>query len=297
MSIFTGSAVALVTPYTPSGIDFTALERLIEFQIDSGTDAIVVAGTTGEAATMTEMEYHLVIQFVVQKVNGRIPVIAGTGSNSTLKAIENSKFAEAAGVDGLLIVTPYYNKGTQKSIVAHYEAIASQVNIPIIAYNVPSRTGLNILPETAKQLANIKNVVGLKEASGDMSQITEVLRICPKHFDVYSGNDDTIIPVLAIGGKGVISVVANILPKETKAMVTQFFNGNVESARDGQLKMNGLVNALFVETNPVPIKHAMNLMGLKAGQVRLPLLDMSVEARQILENEMFKYGLCWEVAI
>lgn len=291
MSIFIGSAVAIVTPYADDSIDYDSLSNLIEFHIKNATDAIVVAGTTGEASTMNEEEHREIIRFTVEKTGGRIPVIAGTGSNCTRKAVEMSRYAESVGADGLLVVTPYYNKGTQRSIIAHYKEIASNVDIPIIAYNVPGRTGMNILPATAKELSSIENIVGLKEASGDISQIAEIIRICPEDFYIYSGNDDSIVPLLSLGGKGVISVVANILPRQTHDMVESYLDGDVKKACGLQLSMNGLINALFIETNPIPIKHSMNLMGFNVGKLRLPLVPISAENEKILIDEMIKFGL------
>ncbi len=291
MMIFSGSAVALVTPYTENGIDYGTMAELIEFQIGNGTDGIVIAGTTGEASTMTDEEYEQVLRFSVEKVAGRVPVIAGAGSNSTQKAIEHSQLAQRIGVDGLLVVTPYYNKGTQKGLLAHFTEIAKSVELPIIAYNVPSRTGMNILPGTVSQLAKVENIVGLKEASGDISQIAQIMSCVPKEFAVYSGNDDSIVPLLSLGGKGVISVVANVLPRETSELVHSYFDGNVERSRELQLSMIDLVNALFLETNPIPVKHALNLMGFKAGQLRLPLTEMSEEGKGVLAREMRNYGI------
>lgn len=291
MQLFKGAAVALVTPYTANGIDYDAMRNLIERQLNHNIDAIVVAGTTGEAATMTEREHLDVMAFVVKTVNKRCPVIAGTGSNCTEKAIALSKQAEKIGADGLLVVTPYYNKGTQNSIVAHYKAIAEAVHTPIIAYNVPSRTGLNILPTTVKALSSIKGIVGIKEASGDISQVAEILRICPPDFAVYSGNDDAIVPILSLGGQGVISVVANLLPTETRTIVSHFFSGDVKAASALQLKINGLVNALFIETNPIPVKYALNLLGECSGHLRLPLTPLTEENASILKREMANLGL------
>lgn len=291
MNLFRGSGVALVTPFNNAGVDFVQLENLLNWHIQSGTDAIIVCGTTGEPSTMTEDEKKSVIKFAVEKVDKRIPVIAGTGGNNTSEAIEMSRFAQSCGVDGLLVVTPYYNKTTQKGLVTHYTAIADAVNIPIILYNVPGRTGLNMLPSTVAELKKHPNIQAVKEASGDISQIAEIARLCDENFVLYSGNDDQIVPVLSLGGMGVISVVANILPEMTHNMVISFLEGDVKSSRDLQLDLLGLVNSLFIETNPVPVKTALNLMGLKAGELRLPLVEMEDKNKAILMEEMEKMGL------
>lgn len=291
MNLFRGSGVALVTPFNNAGVDFVQLENLLNWHIQSGTDAIIVCGTTGEPSTMTEDEKKSVIKFAVEKVDKRIPVISGTGGNNTSEAIEMSQFAQSCGVDGLLVVTPYYNKTTQKGLVTHYTAIADAVNIPIILYNVPGRTGLNMLPSTVKELKKHPNIQAIKEASGDISQIAEIAKLCDENFVLYSGNDDQIVPVLSLGGMGVISVVANILPEMTHNMVISFLEGDVKSSRDLQLDLLGLVNSLFIETNPVPVKTALNLMGLKAGELRLPLVEMEDKNKAILMEEMEKMGL------
>lgn len=291
MVLFKGSGVAIVTPFNDDGINFSRLGELIEWHISQNTDAIIICGTTGESSTMSEEEKKSAIKFTVEKVNGRIPVVAGTGSNNTKHVIELSKYAEKVGSDALLIVTPYYNKTTQKGIIEHYNTIANNVNIPIIVYNVPSRTGLNVLPETLKELAKHPNIKAVKEASGNISQIVEIARLCPDDFFIYSGNDDMVVPLLSVGGKGVISVVANILPKDTHDMVINFLNGNFEEAKNLQLKMKGLIDALFVETNPIPIKTAMNLLGMDVGKLRLPLTSMSENNLNILIREMESYGL------
>lgn len=291
MNLFRGSGVALVTPFNNAGVDFVQLENLLNWHIQSGTDAIIVCGTTGEPSTMTEDEKKSVIKFAVEKVDKRIPVIAGTGGNNTSEAIEMSRFAQSCGVDGLLVVTPYYNKTTQKGLITHYTAIADSVNIPIILYNVPGRTGLNMLPSTVAELKKHPNIQAIKEASGDISQIAEIAKLCDENFVLYSGNDDQIVPVLSLGGMGVISVVANILPEMTHNMVISFLEGDVKASRDLQLNMLGLVNSLFIETNPVPVKTALNLMGLKAGELRLPLVEMEDKNKAILMEEMEKMGL------
>ncbi len=291
MSLFKGSGVAIVTPYNQNGINFDKLGELIEWHIEEGTDAIIICGTTGEASTMTDNEQKETIKFAVEKVNKRIPVIAGTGSNNTKHAIDLSIYAENVGVDGLLVVTPYYNKTTQKGLVEHFTAIADNVNIPIIVYNVPGRTGLNILPKTIATLSKHPNIKGVKEASGNISQVAEIARLCPDNFYIYSGNDDMVVPLLSLGGKGVISVVANILPKDTHDMVINYLNGDIEKSRTLQLKMKGLIDALFIETNPIPIKTAMNLLNMNAGILRLPLTKMSEDNKKILINMMEEYGL------
>lgn len=291
MSIFTGSAVALITPFHDGTIDYTALTRLIELQIAAGSDAIVALGTTGEAATMMEDEREEVIRFVVERVSNRIPVIVGTGSNNTEDAIQKSRFAEAVGADGLLIVTPFYNKTTQEGLLAHYSSIAEQVRLPIIVYNVPSRTGLNIKPETvAKLVRSCENIVGIKEASGDISQITKLAAICPE-CDIYSGNDDQVVPILSIGGKGVISTIANIHPEAMHMMCKAYFDGDVEEARRLQLALLPLQQAAFCEVNPIPIKTMMGLLKLCDPEVRLPLVKPSLEHYELMENTLREYGM------
>lgn len=291
MSLFKGSGVAIVTPYNQNGVNFDKLGELIEWHIKEGTDAIIICGTTGEASTMTDNEQKETIKFAVEKVNKRIPVIAGTGSNNTKHAIDLSIYAENVGVDGLLVVTPYYNKTTQKGLIEHFTSIADSVNIPIIVYNVPGRTGLNILPKTIATLSKHPNIKGVKEASGNISQVAEIARLCPDNFYIYSGNDDMVVPLLSLGGKGVISVVANILPKDTHDMVISYLNGDIEKSRTLQLKMKGLIDALFIETNPIPIKTAMNLLNMNVGILGLPLTKMSEDNKKILINMMEEYGL------
>jgi len=291
LSIFTGSGVAIITPYKDGKIDFDKLGELIDWQINEKTDALIICGTTGETSTMSVEEHKQSIKFAVEKVDNRIPVVAGTGSNNTQHAIEMSKYAEEVGVDGLLIVTPYYNKTTQKGLIEHYLTIANSVSIPIIVYNVPGRTGLNILPKTLAVLSKHPNIQAVKEASGNISQVIEIARLCPNDFDIYSGNDDMIVPLLSVGGKGVISVIANILPKDTHEMVTSYLHGDINKAKNIQISMKGLINSLFIETNPIPIKTAMNLLGMNVGDFRLPLVEMSKENLQILINEMKHYGL------
>ncbi|MCX7952000.1 MAG: 4-hydroxy-tetrahydrodipicolinate synthase [Clostridiales bacterium] len=291
MSLFTGSGVAIVTPFNDEGVDFKKLEELIEWHIAEKTDAIIICGTTGEASTMSEQERKETIKFTVDVVKGRIPVIAGTGSNNTKAAVEMSRWAESIGVDGLLVITPYYNKTTQRGAIEHFKAIASAVTKPIIIYNVPSRTGFNILPETLCELSKIDNIVAVKEASGNISQVAEIAQLCGDKLDIYSGNDDQIIPIMSLGGKGVISVVANILPKDTHDMCEKFLNGDFKGALELQLNMIQLIKALFIETNPIPVKTAMNLMGMNVGFLRLPLVDMSPKNVEILKKEMNNYGI------
>lgn len=288
MSIFKGSAVAIVTPFTKEGVNYEALGKLLDFQVSQGTKAIVVCGTTGEASTMSTEEKKETILYTIKRINKRIPVIAGTGTNSTKASIEMSIFAENAGADGLLIITPYYNKTTDKGLYEHFKAINDSVNIPIILYNVPSRTTMNILPKTLYSLKDCKNIVGIKEASGNISQIAEIKALCKDRFVIYSGNDDQIIPILALGGSGVISVLANILPKEVQHMCSLYFEGKHEEALELQLKYFNLIKALFKETNPIPVKTALNLMGFEAGPLRLPLCSMNQENLQSLKEEMKK---------
>ncbi|MCX7694611.1 MAG: 4-hydroxy-tetrahydrodipicolinate synthase [Caloramator sp.] len=291
MSLFTGSGVAIVTPFNEDGVDFKKLEELIEWHIEQKTDAIIICGTTGEASTMSEQERKETIKFTVDVVKGRIPVIAGTGSNNTKAAVDMSRWADGIGVDGLLVITPYYNKTTQRGAIEHFKAIASAVTKPIIIYNVPSRTGFNILPETLFELSKIDNIVAVKEASGNISQVAEIAQLCGDKLDIYSGNDDQVIPIMSLGGKGVISVVANILPKDTHDMCELYLQGNYKEALRIQLNMIQLIKALFIETNPIPVKTAMNLMGMNVGHLRLPLVDMSPKNLEILKREMINYGI------
>ncbi|NFA59389.1 4-hydroxy-tetrahydrodipicolinate synthase [Clostridium sporogenes] len=291
MSIFKGSGVAIVTPFNETGVNFDELSNLIEWHIKSKTDAIIVCGTTGEATTMTEVEKKETIKFVVDKVNKRIPVIAGTGSNNTASAIAMSKWAEDIGVDGLLVITPYYNKTTQKGLVKHFKAVSDAVNTPIIIYNVPGRTGLNITPSTLKELCEDKNIVAVKEASGNISQIAEIKALCGDKLDIYSGNDDQIIPILSLGGIGVISVLANIIPEDVHNMCELYLTGKVNEALKIQLNSLALTNALFIETNPIPVKTAMNLMNMKVGELRLPLCEMSENNLEVLKKELKAYNL------
>ena len=273
--LFKGCGTAIATPFNEEGVNFKVFGDLIENQISEGVDAIIVCGTTGEAATMTEQERKDTIKFVVDKVAGRIPVIAGTGSNNTAAAIEMTKYVESIGVDGALVVTPYYNKTTQKGLVEHYKAIANSTKLPIIVYSVPSRTGVNVTPETALELSKIENIVAIKEASGNISQVAKIASLCGDNLNIYSGNDDQIVPVLSVGGIGVISVLSNIYPKYTHEMVYDYLNGNVAEATKKQLACLNVVDNLFSEVNPIPVKAALNMKGYDYGIPRLPLIEMS----------------------
>ena len=270
---FTGSGVAIVTPFDGNKTNYDALGELIEYHIANKTDAIIICGTTGEASTMPDAEHLAAIEYTVKKTAGRIPVIAGTGSNETAHAIELSKKAQELGADGLLVVTPYYNKASQKGLVAHFKAIAESVTIPVILYNVPGRTGMNIAIPTLKELAKVENIVAIKEASGNISYTAQVAAEVPELY-IYSGNDDMIVPVMSLGGKGVISVVANVMPEETHNICQYYLDGEVEKSRALQLKMLDLINKLFIEVNPIPVKTALGLMGRNVGNLRLPLCEM-----------------------
>lgn len=287
---FTGSGVAIVTPFDGLKTNYDELGRLIEYHISNKTDSIIICGTTGEASTMPDAEHLAAIEYTVKKVNKRIPVIAGTGSNDTAHAIELTKNAEELGADGILSVTPYYNKTTQKGLVQHFTAIAESVKIPVILYNVPSRTGMSFSIDTLKKLAKVENIAAVKEASGNISYMAKVAAEVPELY-IYSGNDDMIVPTLSLGGKGVISVVANILPEETHNICEYYFNGDVEKSRDLQLKMLDLINSLFIEVNPVPIKTAMNLLGFNAGNLRMPLVEMDDANLETLKKSMTDFGL------
>ena len=291
--IFKGAAVALVTPMKADGsVNYEKLDELLEFQINNGTDAIVACGTTGEASTLSHEEHLNVIRHTVKTVNKRVPVIAGTGSNSTETAIYLSKEAEKAGADALLLVTPYYNKATQKGLVEHFAKTAEAVNIPVILYNVPSRTGCNIQPATVKAISErAKNVVAIKEASGDISQVALLASIMPEDFAIYSGNDDQIVPILSLGGLGVISVLSNVAPKETHDIVASYLDGDVKKSAKLQLEAIDLIKSLFCEVNPIPVKTAMNLMGMEAGPLRLPLTEMEPANVERLKNSLKNYGL------
>ena len=292
MSIFKGSAVAIVTPFTSTNkVNYEKLRELIEWQIEEKTDAIVICGTTGEASTMSEEEKKQAIKFTVDVVNKRIPVIAGTGSNNTEASIEMSKYAESVGVDGLLLITPYYNKTNSKGLFKHYEAINNEVNTPIILYNVPSRTGVNITPNQLYELSKLKNIVAIKEASGNISQIIEMKALCKDSIDIYSGNDDQIIPIMSLGGIGVISVLANILPKDVHDMTYHYLNGDTNKSLSLQLETIDIIKKLFIETNPIPVKTALNLMGKEVGNFRLPLYEMDNHNLNLLKESLKKYNL------
>ena len=286
--LFTGVATALATPFDDTGINIKEFEKFINFQIDSGIDALVVCGTTGEASTMSQEEKIQAIECAISTSNKRVPVIVGTGSNDTCTAIINSIMAEELGADGLLIVTPYYNKTTQKGLIEHYKAIASSVSIPIILYNVPSRTGMNILPETCFELSKINNIVGIKEASGNISQVAKIAQLCGNDFAIYSGNDDQIVPILSLGGKGVISVLSNVKPKLTCSITNSFFQKSIDEACAYQLYALPLINALFAETNPIPVKAGINMLGFNFGIPRLPLLECSSELQENIQQYLKK---------
>lgn len=293
MAIFEGAGVALITPFKENGeVNFEKLEELVEEQIAGGTDAIIACGTTGESSTMTHEEDDEVIRFICKKVNHRIPVIAGTGSNCTREAVSKSIAAEKAGADGLLVVTPYYNKATQKGLIQHFTTIANAVSIPVILYHIPGRTGVTMKPETIVTLCrDVPNIVGVKEASGDFSAIAEIMHLSGGEIDVYSGNDDQIVPLLAMGGKGVISVLSNVAPRQTHEICASFFRGDVETSRRMQLEALPLINALFCEVNPIPVKAAMNLMGKEVGPMRLPLTTMEEQNQERLAKAMREYGI------
>ena len=291
MSIFKGSGVAIITPFNENGIDYEKLRELLEWHIKESTDAIVICGTTGEATTMTEKEKKDAIKFTVDVVNKRIPVIAGTGGNNTKTSIEMSLYAENVGVDGLLVITPYYNKTNAEGLIMHFKAINDAVKTPIILYNVPSRTNMNITPQTLLKLTELNNVVAIKEASGDMSQVAKMKALCGDKIDIYSGNDDQIIPVLSLGGIGVISVAANIIPKTVHDMCESYLNGDCFKATKLQLDYLELMNDLFIETNPIPVKTAMNVMGMNVGELRLPLYKMNDKNKETLVNTLKKYNL------
>lgn len=291
MTIFKGSCVALVTPFDENGVNFQELKKLIEWHIENKTDAILVCGTTGEATTMTLQERKDTIKFTIDTVNKRVPVIAGTGTNNTAASIEMSKWAESVGVDGLLVITPYYNKTSTKGLLAHFKAVNDAVKTPIILYNVPSRTNMNITPAMLEKLSALENIVAIKEASGNISQIAEMAALCGDKIDIYSGNDDQIVPILSLGGIGVISVVANVLPKETHDICDLFLNGKVKESCQLQLKVLDLINLLFIETNPIPVKTAMNLMSFNCGELRLPLVSMEDANLEKLEAALKKHNL------
>ncbi len=291
-TIFTGAAIAIITPMNEDGsINFSVLGEMIDDQIANGTDAIVICGTTGEASTMSDEEHLECIRFAVEKTAKRVPVIAGTGSNDTAYAIKLSKEAEELGADGLLLVTPYYNKTTQKGLIAHFTAIADAVNIPIILYNIPGRTGMNMEVSTIKELANHKNIVAVKEASGNISYAAKLIAECGDMIDVYSGNDDMIVPLMSLGAKGVISVLSHVIPKQTHDMVQYCLDNNYAEATKLQIDYLDLINNLFIEVNPIPVKEAMNMMGVNVGKCRLPLVDMTEEHKAALRASLEKHNL------
>ena len=289
--IFKGCGTALATPFDENGINFKVFEEMIENQIKNKVDALIVCGTTGESATMTEKERKDAIKFVVDIAKKRVPVIAGTGSNNTIQAIAMTKYAEEVGCDACLVVTPYYNKTTQAGLVAHYKAIAESTNLPIIFYSVASRTGVNILPETCLELSKIPNIIAIKEASGNISQITKIKQLCKDNLNIYSGNDDQVIPILSVGGIGVISVLSNVAPKYTHDMCMRFFDGNLKDSLEMQLKALDLISALFSEVNPIPVKHALKLAGFDFGIPRLPLVELTDKNKAILEKAMKEMNL------
>ena len=289
--IFTGAATAIITPFKNGEVDYESYARLIDMQLAGGIDAIVTCGTTGEGSTLTDEEHKAVIKFTVDYVAGRVPVIAGTGSNETAYANDLSKYACEVGADALLLVTPYYNKATQKGLIAHFTATADLCDKPIILYNVPSRTGCNLLPETVAKLAEHPRIVAIKEASGNISQIAELAAIAGDKIDIYSGNDDQIIPIMSLGGKGVISVLSNIMPKETVLMCDKMLKGDTVGAAKMQIELSSLVDALFIEVNPIPVKTAMNLMGMGMGPLRLPMTEMEEGTKAVLVSELKKVNL------
>lgn len=291
-TIFTGAGIAIITPMNADGsINYQGLGDLIENQIANGTDAIIICGTTGEASTMTDEEHLECIRFAVEKTAGRIPVIAGTGSNDTRYAIELSKEAEAVGVDGLLLVTPYYNKTTQRGLIAHFTAIADAVNVPIILYNIPGRTGVNMEVATVKKLAEHRNIAAIKEASGNISYAAKLIAACGENIDVYSGNDDMVVPLVSLGGKGVISVASHVIPKQMHDMVQYCLDNNFAEATKLQIEYLDLINSLFIEVNPIPVKEALNMMGVNVGPCRMPLYEMSDEHKAVLRASLEKHGL------
>ena len=293
MALFRGAGVALVTPFHEDGsVNYEKLAELVEEQIAGGTDAIVACGTTGEAATMSEEEHMDVIRFIIKAVNHRIPVIAGTGSNCTATAIDLSKQAEEAGAEGVLLVTPYYNKATQGGLIQHYEAVAGAISLPCILYNVPSRTGVTIQPETMAYLyQHVENIVGVKDATGNISMITKLMSLVDENFLLYSGDDDQIVPLLSVGASGVISVLSNVAPRQTHEICQKWFDGDIKGAREAQFKAYPLIKALFAEVNPIPVKAALNLMGKNVGSLRLPLTEATDSTKALLKDEMTKYGI------
>jgi len=291
-TIFTGAGVAIATPFNEDGsVNYEELGRLIDFNIDNGTDAIIICGTTGESATMTDEEHVECIKYAIERTAKRVPVIAGTGSNDTKYAIHLSQEAEQLGADALLLVTPYYNKTSQAGLIAHYKMIAESVSLPIIVYSVASRTGVNITPETCVELAKIPNIVAIKEASGNISQIAQIAALCGDDLDIYSGNDDQILPIMALGAKGVISVLSNVMPFETHEIATLCLENDYTQAREKMFRVQQLAKDLFCDVNPIPVKYALNVMGFKAGPCRMPLCEMSDANKQKLEATMKKVGL------
>ena len=290
--IFTGAGVAIITPFTSDGkVNYPALKKILEYQIANSTDCIVICGTTGESATLSHEEHTEVIKYAVDVVAGRIPVIAGTGSNDTAYALNLSNEAEKAGVDGLLMVTPYYNKASQEGLIKHFTYVADRVSTPIILYNVPSRTGCEIKPETYAELSKHKNIYAAKEATGNLSSIAKTISLCSDDFAVYSGNDDQITPIMSLGGKGVISVLSNVMPQEAHDIAAAALDGDFKKSAELQLKYLELCNALFMDVNPIPVKVAMRMMGFDVGPLRLPLCDMSEEKTEHLRKVLAKYGL------
>lgn len=292
MSIFTGSGVAIATPFTPDGaVNYGAFEKLINFHLSNNTDAIIVCGTTGEASTLSDEEQLECVRFAVEVVNKRVPIIAGAGSNYTEHGIHLCQGSQKAGADALLLVTPYYNKCTQTGLIRHFNELANCTDLPVILYNVPSRTALNIMPKTAYALSKTPNIVAIKEASSDIVQIGQIAELCGDDLDIYSGNDDHIVPVLSLGGKGVISTIANIIPRQTHDIVIKHLEGDTKESLRMQLQMLPLVRALFTEVNPIPVKAALNLMGFEVGGYRMPLCEIEPENLELLKKEMKAYGL------
>ena len=293
MAIFKGAGVAIVTPMTQTGeVNYPKLAELLDYQIENGTDAIIICGTTGESSTLTHEEHVEAIRFTVEQVKGRVPVVAGTGSNCTQTAVYLSQEAEKSGADGILLVSPYYNKATQKGLAAHFKTIADSVKIPAIIYNIQGRTGINVAPETLAWLAkNVSNVVGVKEASGNISQVAKIAQLTDGAMDIYSGNDDQIVPILSLGGVGVISVLSNIAPRETHDIVAKYLAGDVKGSCELQLKAIPLVEKLFCEVNPIPVKAALNMMGWEAGPLRMRLTEMEEEHKAQLKAEMDRFGI------
>lgn len=293
MSIFTGAGVAIVTPFNEDeSINYDKLDQLIDYHCNNGTDSIIICGTTGESATMSEKEHMECVKFAIERTKGRLPIIAGTGSNCTRTAIDMSKEAAFYGADGLLVVTPYYNKATQEGLVGHYTAVAKEAKAPIIMYSVASRTGCNIEPATAARLIKeVDNIVGIKEASGNISQVAKIMHLTDGKADLYSGNDDQIVPILSLGGKGVISVLSNVAPKETHDICAKFFEGDVKGSLELQLKAIPLIEQLFCEVNPIPVKKAMKLMGMDCGPLRMPLTELTTQHEESLAKAMTEFGI------